>query len=68
MAPGTDSRTAYQQDLHGDPRVGQAGVKERSVISRVVPAIVTEEIWKKAQQTLQANFLFAKRSARIDIC
>jgi site-specific DNA recombinase len=43
---------------------GKRAVKERSVISRPVPAIVTEATWKKAQKTLQANFLFGKRSAR----
>jgi site-specific DNA recombinase len=43
---------------------GKRAVKERTVISRVVPAIVTEATWNKAQKTLQDNFLFGKRSAR----
>jgi site-specific DNA recombinase len=43
---------------------GKRAVKERLVISRVVPAIVTEATWKKAQQTLHANFLFGKRGAK----
>jgi site-specific DNA recombinase len=43
---------------------GKRAVKERAVISRTVPAIVTEAIWKKAQKTLQANFLFGKRGAK----
>jgi len=43
---------------------GKRAVKERAVISRPVPAIVTEATWIKAQKTLQANFLFGKRSAR----
>jgi site-specific DNA recombinase len=43
---------------------GKRAVKERPVISRAVPAIITEAIWKKAQKTLQANFLFGKRSAK----
>jgi len=36
----------------------------RPVISRPVPAIVSEEIWRKAQETLKANFLFCARSAK----
>ncbi len=43
---------------------GKRTVSERPVISRPVPAIVTEATWKKAQKTLQDNFLFGKRSAR----
>ncbi len=43
---------------------GKRAAKERPVISRTVPAIVSEEIWKKAQQTLRSNLLFAARSAR----
>jgi transcriptional regulator with XRE-family HTH domain len=43
---------------------GKRGVRQREVISRQVPAIVTEAIWNKAQQTLQQNFLFGLRSAR----
>jgi site-specific DNA recombinase len=43
---------------------GKRAVKERPVISRPVPAIVTEATWKKAQRTLQANFLFGKRGAK----
>jgi site-specific DNA recombinase len=43
---------------------GKRSAAERAVISRAVPAIVTESTWEKAQQTLHANFLFGKRSAR----
>ena len=43
---------------------GKRSVKERSVISRPAPAIVSGATWKKAQKTLHANFLFGKRSAR----
>ena len=65
MARWPDSRTDHQQDLHGDSRVWQAGAEaDRPVISRPVPAIVTEATWKKAQKTLQANFLFGERSAK----
>jgi site-specific DNA recombinase len=43
---------------------GKRSVSAREVISRPVPAIVTEEIWNKAQATLRANFLFSARSAK----
>ncbi|MGD0201859.1 MAG: recombinase family protein [Bryobacteraceae bacterium] len=43
---------------------GKRAVSQRPVISRAVPAIVTESTWKKAQKTLRDNFLFSRRSAR----
>ena len=43
---------------------GKRSVKERPVISRPVAAIVTEEVWQKAQENLTAHFLFGKRSAK----
>src|SRR5262245_6686529 len=36
--------------------------KDRQVISRGVPPIVSEEIWQGAQTTLKSNFLFGKRN------
>jgi site-specific DNA recombinase len=36
----------------------------RETITRDVPAIVTEAVWKKAQQTLVGNFLFGARNAK----
>jgi transcriptional regulator with XRE-family HTH domain len=38
--------------------------KTRKVISRAVPAIISEAVWNKAQETLRNNFLFGRRSAR----
>jgi site-specific DNA recombinase len=43
---------------------GKRTTSGRPVIPRAVPAIVTEAIWKKAQKTLQDNFLCNARSAR----
>ena len=43
---------------------GKCAVRQREVIQRTVPAIVTEATWKKAQKTLQANIIFATRNAR----
>ena len=35
----------------------------RQLIARAVPAIVTEDTWKKAQGTLSANVIFSKRNS-----
>ena len=35
----------------------------RQLISRAVPAIVSEETWQKAQKTLSANVLFSRRNS-----
>ena len=43
---------------------GKRAASQRPVISRAVPAIVTEATWKKAQKTLRDNLLFSVRSAR----
>jgi site-specific DNA recombinase len=43
---------------------GKRAVNDRAIISRAVAAIVSEATWEKAQQTLHANFLFGKRSAK----
>jgi site-specific DNA recombinase len=43
---------------------GKRAVNDRAIISRPVPAIITEATWETAQQTLHANFLFGKRSAK----
>jgi site-specific DNA recombinase len=38
--------------------------RKQKLITQSVPAIVTEAIWRKAQQTLKENFLFSRRNAR----
>jgi site-specific DNA recombinase len=43
---------------------GKRAVKTRQVIVRTVPAIVTEALWHKAQQTLHSNLLFSQRNAK----
>jgi site-specific DNA recombinase len=62
--PGRIRGLITNKTYSGTHEWGKRAVKERSVISRPVPAIVTEATWKKAQKTLQENFLFGKRSAR----
>lgn len=43
---------------------GKRNRGNRAVVARPVPAIVSEEIWHKAQKTLKANFLFCAKNAR----
>ena len=54
------SNTTYM----GVHSYGKRTVTKRLPITRPVPAIVTEEIWKKAQTNLKAHFLFSARSAK----
>jgi site-specific DNA recombinase len=43
---------------------GKRTTSKRPVVSRPVPAIVTEDTWKKAQANLKAHLLFSARSAK----
>jgi site-specific DNA recombinase len=36
----------------------------RELIARTVPAIVTEDVWRKAQKTLRSNVLFSSRHSK----
>lgn len=42
---------------------GKRSAKQRDVIRRSVPSLVSEEVWEKAQQVLQSNRLFSDRNA-----
>jgi site-specific DNA recombinase len=43
---------------------GKRNSSGRPIVARPAPAIVTEEIWKRAQANLKAHLLFSARSAR----
>jgi len=43
---------------------GKRSSNKRAIISRAVPAIITEAVWKKAQANLEAHLLFGMRNAR----
>ncbi|MBM3286755.1 MAG: recombinase family protein [Candidatus Eisenbacteria bacterium] len=43
---------------------GKRSKKARDIIRRSVPALVSEETWKQAQQTLKRNYIFSTRNAR----
>ena len=62
--PGRIRALITNKTYMGIHEFGKRSASGRPVISRPVPAIVTEATWKKAQKTLQDNFLFGKRSAR----
>ena len=62
--PGRVRNLISNKTYMGVHEWGKRAVKERSVISRPVPAIVTEATWKKAQQTLHDNLLFSVRGAK----
>ena len=62
--PGRIRGLITNKTYMGISEFGKRAVKARPVIVRPAPAIVTEATWTKAQKSLQANFLFGKRSAK----
>src|SRR5581483_7950423 len=62
--PGRVRGLITNKTYMGVHEFGKRTSTNRPVISRAVPAHVTEEVWQKAQKTLQAHFLFNKRSAK----
>jgi site-specific DNA recombinase len=48
----------------GTHQFGKRSAVKREIISRPAPAIVSEDVWTKAQATLRANFLFGRRGAK----
>jgi len=62
--PGRIRGLLTNKTFMGVHEFGKRSKTRRPVITRKVPAIVTEDVWKNAQATLRANFLFGKRSAR----
>jgi site-specific DNA recombinase len=62
--PGRVRNLITNRTYMGVHEYGKRSSTGRQVVVRAVPAIVSEETWKKAQATLVANFLFGKRNAR----
>src|SRR5664280_490200 len=62
--PGRIRGLLTNKTYMGVHEFGKRAASKRAIISRPVPAIVTEETWEKAQKTLQDNFLFCARSAK----
>lgn len=62
--PGRIRGLITNKTYMGVHEFGKRAASGRKVIERPVSAIVTEDVWKKAQANLSAHFLFGKRSAR----
>lgn len=62
--PGRILKIIQNKTYMGIHEYGKRSSTGRKVVARPVPAIVPEEVWNKAQQTVTANFLFSRRSAR----
>ena len=62
--PGRIRGLLTNKTYMGVHEFGKRTSSGRPVVPRPVPAIVTEDDWKKAQKTLAANFLFGTRNAR----
>ena len=62
--PGRIRGLITNKTYMGIHEFGKRTASARPPILRVVPAVVTEEVWQKAQENLQAHFLFATRSAK----
>lgn len=62
--PGRIRSLLTNKTYMGIHEFGKRNSGGRKIVARPVPAIVTAEVWKKAQDTLAANFLFGVRSAR----
>jgi site-specific DNA recombinase len=62
--PGRIRGLITNKTYMGTHEFGKRAAGRRTVISRPCAAIVTEDVWQKAQATLRANFLFCARSAK----
>lgn len=62
--PGRIRGLLTNRTYMGIHEFGKRAAKERPIISRPAPAIVSEATWTKAQKTLHDNFLFSARSAK----
>jgi len=62
--PGRMRGLITNKTYMGIHEFGKRSGSGRPAIPRPVPAIVTAEVWQKAQANLHANFLFGTRSAK----
>ncbi len=61
--PGRVRGLLTNKTYMGVHEFGKRASGGRPIVARSVPAIVTEDTWKKAQQNLSAHMLFCKRNA-----
>jgi site-specific DNA recombinase len=62
--PGRIRGLITNRTYMGVHEFGKRAAGRRAIISRPVPAIVSEESWNKAQANLRAHFLFGTRGSR----
>jgi site-specific DNA recombinase len=62
--PGRIRGLITNSTYKGVHEYGKRTKSARPVLSRPVVAIVTEDVWQKAQATLKANLLFSARNAK----
>jgi len=62
--PGRIRGLITNKTYMGTHEFGKRTASGRPVVSRPVPAIVIEEVWRKAQANLKAHLLFSSPSAR----
>lgn len=62
--PGRVRNTIVSSTYMGIHHYGKRSKKEREIITREVPAIVSKEIWKQTQQVLKDNMIEATRNAK----
>ena len=62
--PGRVRGLITNKTYMGVHEFGKRTTSGRPVVSRAVPAIITSEMWQKAQANLKAHMLFSKRNAK----
>jgi site-specific DNA recombinase len=62
-SPGRIRNMIVSPTYRGEHLYGKRTTKEREVISRPVPAIVTPEIWYRTQEVLRENLIEATRNS-----
>lgn len=62
--PGQINRIIKNTTYKGVHFYGKRATKQRDLIERKVPAIVSEELWEKSQQVLKDNQLESMRNAK----
>lgn len=64
--PGRIRGIVISTTYKGIHRYGKRSGQERDVIERPVPALVSEEVWQKAQDTLHGNLKTSPRNMKAD--
>lgn len=62
--PGRIRNMLVNPTYKGVHHYGRRSKRDREVIERAVPAIVSVELWERAQQVLHEHLLFSRRTAK----